>query len=985
MRASRLWIPAAIFLSIRLCFDAGAAPTTHPGWPSAAGINMAAPISADLDGDGKQELLWGERFKLMVRYEDGRLFPGWPRSFMETAGGPPSVTSDGAPIIGIYSTDFNAGRGQVSLWRANGVPLPGWPKTFDSGNIGGLPRSMSIVFADIDGDGQPEVIYVSSTATDRSGTGVVHVDRLDGTALAGWPVTLPGAHDIIHEGAPAIADVDGDGRLDIAVVTDDQKIYLYHDNGVPFAGWPVTQGSHFGFNSVSFADINGDAQLELVVTAGEGIIGVYDSTGHVLPGWPKTTPEYLSPPTFADFENDGRLQVTNNDAKLEMGFATTSHAFIFRADGTYFPGWPKTLSTGTLALVDLDSDQKVDVFTAGPDRKVYAWDSAGNDLTALGFPFQISGTSGFNFAPSVADIDGDGLIEFFGLGDGRIQVFDLPTTFNPFLMRSPGPVGGNEHTSRYAPRPTTYTMEKPVYAYTNSATDFTVYGTGFLKGMRAFIGDREQTVSNVTATTLTVTADNVPIPFGEFALYPLRVENVNSGSSVPLIDAVWVWRSTSTPPPTPTPTVSPTATPRPVHSVYSQSPARAGGAGSDGVQTTVADDFQLDQDAAITRIRWWGSYVNPPPVPDTFTLRIFADDGGTPGALIRTLDIRSVNASRTGANSGNQAEYEYWADLRTPFSARAGVRYWFSIVNPPGSVWTWEVSREHGIAGSRRSFADSVNGAWQSYDLDMAFQLESTSGGLGNISTRGQVGTGDNALIAGFIVTGSDRTRVLVRALGPSLTAYGVAGALADPIVVLKDSAGVTVATNNDWKISVTGDAEVKATGAAPTDDRESAVVATLDPNKSYTVLVYGLAQGTGTAVAEVYDLDHGTVARLANISTRGPVQSGDGVMISGFIVRNPSGRVLVRGIGPSLKSFGVSNALRDPSLELHDGNGVLLASNDNWRSDQEAEIIATKAAPSDDLEAAIVKQLPGGAYTVIIRGATGDAGIGLIDVYDLE
>jgi hypothetical protein len=202
--------------------------------------------------------------------------------------------------------------------------------------------------------------------------------------------------------------------------------------------------------------------------------------------------------------------------------------------------------------------------------------------------------------------------------------------------------------------------------------------------------------------------------------------------------------------------------------------------------------------------------------------------------------------------------------------------------------------------------------------------------------------------------------------------------------VALKDSTGLTIASNNDWKVSPTVGAEVQATGAAPPDDRESAIVATLDPNKSYTVLIYGLANGTGTAVAEVYDLDHGTVATLANISTRGPVQTGDGAMISGFIIRNPSGRVIVRALGPSLQAFGVTDALPDPLLELRDSNGALLASNDNWRTDQEAEIIATQVPPTQDLESAILASLPGGAYTCIIRDATGTTGIGVIEVYDL-
>jgi hypothetical protein len=314
--------------------------------------------------------------------------------------------------------------------------------------------------------------------------------------------------------------------------------------------------------------------------------------------------------------------------------------------------------------------------------------------------------------------------------------------------------------------------------------------------------------------------------------------------------------------------------------------------------------------------------------------------------------------------------------------AHGGVRYWLSVVNPPGSVWLWEASHDHNLLGDQRSFSDPVNGPWEPYFDDSAFQLESVSGGLGNISTRGRVGTDDDVLIAGFIITGNDPTRVLIRAIGPSLSAYGVTGALADPLLVLHDSSGQTIADNNDWNISFQT-AEVQATGLAPTNDRESAVVATLNPNSSYTAVIYGLARGTGIAVAEVYDLSHGSLARLANISTRGLVQSGDDVMIGGFIIRNPSGRVIVRALGPSLQSFGITNALTDPFLELRDSNGALLASNDSWRSDQEPEIIATHLPPSQDSEAAIVTNLPAGAYTGIIRDA--NTATGVIEVYDLE
>jgi hypothetical protein len=220
-----------------------------------------------------------------------------------------------------------------------------------------------------------------------------------------------------------------------------------------------------------------------------------------------------------------------------------------------------------------------------------------------------------------------------------------------------------------------------------------------------------------------------------------------------------------------------------------------------------------------------------------------------------------------------------------------------------------------------------------------------------------------------------------------------MSGRLDDPTLELHDGSGAVIASNNDWRVTQIGgiisadqSAEIQATGAAPTDDRESAIIATLSPNSSHTAVIRGVEDTSGIALAEVYDLDNGAAAaKLANISTRGFVQSGDDVMIGGFIVRNPSGRVIIRALGPSLQSFGVPNALPDPLLELHDASGTILASNDNWRSDQEAEIIATTIPPLQDLEAGIVMTLPTGAYTAIIRDANSETGVGLIEVYDLD
>jgi len=254
-------------------------------------------------------------------------------------------------------------------------------------------------------------------------------------------------------------------------------------------------------------------------------------------------------------------------------------------------------------------------------------------------------------------------------------------------------------------------------------------------------------------------------------------------------------------------------------------------------------------------------------------------------------------------------------------------------------------------------------------------------GTFGNISTRLRVETGDNVLIGGFIITGTQPKKVILRAIGPSLSSF-FAGALADPILELRNSSGSLIRANDNWRSDQ--EAEIIATTIPPSDDLESAIVATLPANGSaYTAIVRGVNDGTGIGVVEAYDLNSAVDSKLANISTRGLVQTGDNVIIGGVIVlgQNPL-RVIVRAIGPSLP---VTGALADPTLELRDGNGALLAANDNWRSDQEAEIIATTIPPSNDLESAIVRNLAPGNYTVIVRGADNATGVAVVEAYNLN
>lgn len=255
-----------------------------------------------------------------------------------------------------------------------------------------------------------------------------------------------------------------------------------------------------------------------------------------------------------------------------------------------------------------------------------------------------------------------------------------------------------------------------------------------------------------------------------------------------------------------------------------------------------------------------------------------------------------------------------------------------------------------------------------------------------NLSTRMNVQTGDNVGIGGFIVTGTAAKPVLVRAIGPSLTSVGVQDPLADPVLELHGPAGFVTVSNDNWKD--TQQTAITATGLAPTNDFESAILVSLNPG-AYTGIVRGKNDVVGLGLVEVYDLavGQGALAKLGNISTRALVGTGNNIVIAGFILGNNSGddRIVVRGIGPSLTLLGVPNALTDPMLELRDNNGALLVRNNDWQSDpkQAAELTAAGLAPTNSLESGIAATLPPGTYTALLAGVNEGTGIGVVEVYD--
>ncbi len=345
-----------------------------------------------------------------------------------------------------------------------------------------------------------------------------------------------------------------------------------------------------------------------------------------------------------------------------------------------------------------------------------------------------------------------------------------------------------------------------------------------------------------------------------------------------------------------------------------------------------------------------------------------------------------VNGSLQSAANGTY-RVEFFADYAADSSGFGEGRFFLgseSVTTDANGAGTFSAlliyPRGTGVVSAT---ATDANGNTSEFAHSIAIAQKPAQ--LLNVSSRALVQTGDNVLIAGMITLGIDQKKVIIRARGPSLPNAQVAHALADPTLELYNQAGVRVATNDNWEDSQRD--EIIASGLAPTDPKEAALIANLQPNQSETAVVRGANGSTGVALLEVFDLAPTSNTQLVNLSSRGLVDTGENLLIGGFIVgqNEGNGRFLVRALGPSLQANHIANALGDPTLELRDQNGMLLASNDNWRDTQEQEISDTGLAPSDNVEAALITTLPPGSSTAVVQGRNGATGIALLEVYSLD
>jgi hypothetical protein len=364
-----------------------------------------------------------------------------------------------------------------------------------------------------------------------------------------------------------------------------------------------------------------------------------------------------------------------------------------------------------------------------------------------------------------------------------------------------------------------------------------------------------------------------------------------------------------------------------------------------------------------------------------------------------TLTNRSYTYSLTGQLSANQ----FFGNAISAATARlaTGNSPIFEVVSqplgdsvilsetgtlPPGT-YTFSVIVSAAAQGSLASTAASTSGANFNFALAPLLTPTPSPGPRPiNLSTRMQVLSADHIGIGGFIIAGTVPKRMLLRAVGPSLAQFGITDVMGNPVMGLHGQINTIV--NDNWKVRFEGtsqQAEIEATGIPPTNDLESAILATLAPG-TYTAVVNGDNSASGLTLVELYDLDQSAQSKLANISTRAFVGTGANVVIGGFILGGHDGdtNIILRAIGPSLVGSGVPDALADPTLELRDSNGALVIRNDNWADDpsQAAIISAAGLAPTNALESGIAVTLSAGSYTAVLAGLNNGTGVGLVEIY---
>jgi len=424
------------------------------------------------------------------------------------------------------------------------------------------------------------------------------------------------------------------------------------------------------------------------------------------------------------------------------------------------------------------------------------------------------------------------------------------------------------------------------------------------------------------------------------------------------------------------------------------------------------DGFTSFNDSAIDALQTWNPHLahlqfswikNSPVTPAQaddemsvmFDNKIFGDNFGTGVLAVTLLAYRNGNFEETDTVFNSAISWDSYRGNLTPpvydFHRVAIHEFGHTLgLDHPDQAQPKQIVTA--IMNSRVSDLDTlaqddINGVTSIYGTGPAYNSIPNAPVLMDLSTRGTTFTGNNVLIGGFIIQGSQPAQLVVRCLAYSLASYGIPGALGDSVIELYDVNNTLIASNDDWFTSNDA-ATISSYHRDPPNSIESALLVTLNPG-NYTAIVRSFSSAqqpaeSGVALFEVYDLRN-SGSRLGNVSTRGNVGTGDSILIGGVIVGgNTAKPVVVRALGPSLTQFGVTGVLADPSLQLRDGNGNLVKSNNDWQQSPDATVVSADGlAPSNPKEAAIAPTLNPGNYTALVTGVGGTTGTALVEVYD--
>lgn len=424
------------------------------------------------------------------------------------------------------------------------------------------------------------------------------------------------------------------------------------------------------------------------------------------------------------------------------------------------------------------------------------------------------------------------------------------------------------------------------------------------------------------------------------------------------------------------------------------------------------DGFTSFNDSAIDALKTWNPYLahlqfswvkNSPVTPAQgddemsviFDSKVFGDNFGSGVLAVTLLAYRGGNFEETDTVFNSAISWDSYRGNLTPpvfdFHRVAMHEFGHTLgldhpdqAQPKQNVIAIMNSR---VSNLDTLAQDDINGVTSIYGTGPAYNAIPDAPVLMDLSTRGTTFTGNNVLIGGFIIQGSQPAQLIVRCLAYSLASYGIPGALGDSVIELHDANNNLIASNDDWFTS-TDAATISSYHRDPPNSIESALLVTLNPG-NYTAIVRSFSSAqqpaqSGVALFEVYDL-RASSSRLGNISTRGQVGAGSNILIGGLIVGgNAAKPVILRALGPSLTQFGVTGVLADPALQLRDGNGNLVEANNDWQQSPEAAtIIGHGKAPLNAKESAMAPTLNPGNYTALVTGVGGTTGTALIEVYD--